>query len=123
MEALRDVSLPAVEKLVGKTTKSNYSRVHSRVNRSVTDCSICVDGYTASLGYVCSKCSDSTAGIVLAAFLALAALCVAVAVVSYVMSGEHGSRGKGLAGRVARFIPLQSVKIVIVAWQILTQVR
>lgn len=28
-----------------------------------------------------------------------------------------------MAARVAHFIPLQSIKIIIVAWQILTQVR
>lgn len=55
--------------------------------------------------------------------LVLAAVFSVVAVVSYVMSGEGGGRGQGLVERVAKYIPLQSVKIVIVSWQILTQVR
>lgn len=59
----------------------------------------------------------------LAAVIAVAALFVAVAVVSYVTSGERGAKGQGMVERVVRYIPLQSLKIVIVAWQILTQVR
>lgn len=82
-----------------------------------------MDGYTTQLGYTCSKCSGSAGGIVLAAVLGVAALCAAVAVVSYVMSGKAGGRGQGVVERVGRYIPIQSVKIVIVAWQILTQVR
>lgn len=75
------------------------------------------------MGFVCSKCSSSTAGVVLAVGLAVAALIAAIAVVSYATSGEGNGKGGGLVERVARYIPLQSVKIVLVAWQILTQVR
>ena len=90
----------------------------------LTDCSVCSDGYSAQLSFVCSKCPENNAaGIVVAVALAIGALFVAVAVVSYVMSGEAGlGAGQGLVERLARYIPLQSVKIVIVAWQILTQV-
>lgn len=59
----------------------------------------------------------------LAVCLLLVALLVAVAVVSYLVSGNVGGTRRGILKRVARFIPLQSVKIVVVAWQILTQVR
>eukprot|EP00903_Cladosiphon_okamuranus_P016020 g14792.t1 len=85
-------------------------------------CAICSEGYTAQIGLTCSKCSDSTGGIVLAAVVAVVALLVAVAVVSYVTSSERGATGPGMVERVGRYIPLQSLKIVIVAWQILTQV-
>eukprot|EP00752_Nemacystus_decipiens_P013054 g11547.t1 len=84
-------------------------------------CAICSEGHTAHLGFVCSKCSSSAAGVVLAVVLAIVALIVAAAVVSYATTGEGDGRGQGLVERVARYIPLQSVKIVIVAWQILTQ--
>ena len=87
-----------------------------------TDCAICSEGYTAQPGFVCNECSSSTAGVVLAVVLAVVALIVAVAVVSYATTGEGKGKGRGLVARVARYIPLQSVKIVIVAWQILTQV-
>ena len=58
----------------------------------------------------------------LAAVLAVVALLVAAAVVSYVTSGERETKELGIVERAGRYIPLQSLKIVIVAWQILTQV-
>ncbi len=48
---------------------------------------------------------------------------MALAAVSYLLSGESGARRRGVVERVGRYIPLQSLKILIVAWQILTQVR
>lgn len=72
---------------------------------------------------MCSKCSNSVGGIILAVVLSLVALAVAVAVVVYVMSGEARSEETGVIGCLARYIPLQSIKIVVVVWQILTQVR
>lgn len=84
---------------------------------------MCSDGYTPQLGGTCSKCADEASGVVLVAVVFLVALVLAVAVVSYVLSGESGGRMSGVVARVTQFIPLQSVKIVIVAWQILTQVR
>ncbi|CAN0569333.1 unnamed protein product, partial [Ectocarpus sp. 12 AP-2014] len=48
-------------------------------------------------------------------------LCVAIAVASYAVSGKGGDVRSGVVARLGRYIPLQSVKIVIVAWQILTQ--
>ena len=47
---------------------------------------------------------------------------VEVAVIFHLLSGEEGSTGRGLVDRVTRFIPLYPVKIIIVSWQILTQV-
>ena len=45
-----------------------------------------------------------------------------IAFLSYMLSGEIEGTDQGIVARVTRFIPLQSVKIVIVVWQILTQV-
>eukprot|EP00903_Cladosiphon_okamuranus_P005767 g5717.t2 len=84
-------------------------------------CAICSEGYTAQLGFVCSKCSSSTAGVALAVVLAVVALVAAVAVESYATTGAGDGGGRGWVDRVVRYIPLQSIKIVIVAWQILTQ--
>ncbi|CAN0155578.1 unnamed protein product [Ectocarpus sp. 4 AP-2014] len=85
-------------------------------------CSVCSDGYTAQFGFTCSKCSDSNSGIVVVAVLIVVNVFVGVSVVVYVMSGEAGYMGRGgLLGRLLRGIPLQSLKIVVVAWQILTQ--
>lgn len=59
----------------------------------------------------------------LATLLFVGGLVTAVAVISYLMSGQGSNEKPGLIQRMARYIPLQSVKIIIVAWQILTQVR
>ena len=109
---------------MGKRPESNPARFSapSSAGRSRTDCSVCSGGYTAELSFTCSKCSHSAGGIALAAILAVAVLVVAVAVVLYVMSGQVEAGRQGMVERLGRFIPLHSVKIVIVAWQILTQV-
>ena len=51
------------------------------------------------------------------------AIAVGFAMVSYLVSADVGGAGRGIVDRVTRRIPMQSVKIVVVAWQILTQVR
>lgn len=72
---------------------------------------------------MCTKCPHHTYGIVVVVALVVVAVFVGVAVVAYTLSGEVGcARRGGPFVRVLRNIPLQSVKIVIVAWQILTQV-
>ncbi|CAN0168925.1 unnamed protein product [Ectocarpus sp. 12 AP-2014] len=86
-------------------------------------CSVCSDGYSEQLGFVCRKCPESNkGGIAILVVLAVGALIVLAAIYSYVTSGEAGmGMGRGWIERVTRYIPLQSVKIVIAAWQILTQ--
>eukprot|EP00903_Cladosiphon_okamuranus_P018661 g17175.t2 len=84
-------------------------------------CSICSDGYTGGPVFTCSKCSSDAGGIALAAVLAVVVLLVAVAVAVYVMSGNTGVGSKGMIERLGRYIPLQSMKVIIVVWQILTQ--
>lgn len=57
------------------------------------------------------------------ALVSVAGLSVVVAVLSYLMPREDVGGRLGRVERVARYIPLQSMKIIIVSWQILTQVR
>lgn len=87
-----------------------------------TDCSICSDGYASNLGYTCSKCFGRASGIAFAVGMAVLAVFVAVVVIMYIMSGEAGGRRIYVFERFGWYVPLQSVKIVIVSWQILTQV-
>eukprot|EP00903_Cladosiphon_okamuranus_P017270 g15914.t1 len=84
-------------------------------------CAVCSDGYTAQLGFTCSTCLGSASGIVLASVVLAVVLLAAVAVASYVISAEGAGKRRGLVERVARYIPLQSLKIIIVSWQLLTQ--
>ena len=48
---------------------------------------------------------------------------VTIAVVFHLISGEKEGTGRGIVDGIARYVPLQAVKIVIVAWQIVTQVK
>ncbi len=88
-----------------------------------TDCAVCSDGYTERLGSVCSKCLSHASGIVLAAFFLVGIILAAILVALYVMSGKRTGTRQRLVDRWARLIPLQSLKVIIVSWQILTQVR
>lgn len=54
--------------------------------------------------------------------MAVAFLVVFVAFLSYMLSGKSETVDNGIVALVSRFVPLQSVKVVIVVWQILTQV-
>ena len=93
-------------------------------NEIVIDCSTCSDGYTRSLGYRCEKCSTSSAGLVLLTVVVTAAVIAIIFLARYMMSGEHGhDTRRGFFERLMCYVPLQSIKVVIVAWQILTQVR
>lgn len=48
---------------------------------------------------------------------------IMVMICSFLLSGEIEASSWGLVGGIMRYIPLQTVKIVIAAWQILTQAR
>ena len=69
------------------------------------------------------ECSSNTEGIVLATVLAVVVPFIVVAVVLHLVSGNTDATEQGMVGRWQRVVPLQSIKIIIVAWQILTQVR
>lgn len=75
-----------------------------------------------SFGFSCDKCSDKASGIVLAVVFMAVLLLGAAAVASYTMSSIGVSGGRGAIERLTRFIPLPSIKIAIVALQIVTQV-
>lgn len=60
---------------------------------------------------------------ILAIVLAGASVLVVIVVACYIVSGGQEHERKGLIERTMRYIPFQSLKIIIVMWQILTQVR
>ena len=94
------------------------------VRADQADCAICNDGYSESLGFTCNMCSDSTTGIVFATVFALALFLAVLLAVSYLLSTEleRGTK-RACVERLMRYIPVQSIKVVIVAWQIVIQVR
>ncbi|CAN0428572.1 unnamed protein product [Ascophyllum nodosum] len=84
-------------------------------------CSVCSKDYSPGLGRTCTKCSDSKVGIVLAIVLGALGTAVGVIVTLHVLSEEKEGTGRGIVDRITRIIPFHTLKIVVVAWQILTQ--
>ena len=91
---------------------------------SQADCVIFSDGYSASLGFTCKICSNGTGEFVVAIVFASALFLAVILAVLYLLSTEL-ERGteRVCAERLMRYIPMQSVKVVIVTWQIVAQVR
>ena len=88
------------------------------------DCAICSDGYSASLGFTCNRCSNNIGSIVVTIVLALALLASVILAVSYLLSRKlENENNRSCVEHLMRHIPVQSAKIVIVAWQIVIQVR
>lgn len=91
---------------------------------SHADCSVCSDGYTPSIGFSCNKCPDTSGpGVGLITALGAVGVVGFFAFLTYMLSGEERSADRGIVARISRFIPLHSLKIIIVVWQIITQVE
>ena len=84
-----------------------------------------MDGYARGLGYLCTECSDERRGALIAAVVVIVVL-----VVVAVMMGVHSfasdtrratSQPCGCGGRFRRMAVHQSLKIMVVSWQIVTQ--
>lgn len=76
-----------------------------------------------TLCFTCTKCMDSRGGIAIMAVVAVLSLCAFIALFMHLVSGEKDDTRQGIIHRVTKRLPLQSIKIVVVVWQILTQVR
>lgn len=87
------------------------------------DCSVCDASYTSSLNFVCVPCTARKWGIAMAGIACGIGLVVGIAVVFHLLSPNVSGSGGNFVDRLARFVPFQSIKIIIVAWQIVTQVR
>ena len=89
------------------------------------DCAICSDGFSGSFRFICKRCSNSIGGIIVAIVFVLALLIAVMLAVSYLLSTEldRGTQRRACVERLMRYIPMQSVKVVIVTWQIVIQVR
>ncbi|CAM9485036.1 unnamed protein product [Ectocarpus sp. 12 AP-2014] len=97
-------------------------------------CSVCADGYAPGTAYQCHECSGTSMGSAVglaAAVVAVVLLVVAVVATDLVrvVDGDGSTKDartlKGRLSRVHAFVvnafPLTTVKIVVVAWQIITQ--
>lgn len=89
----------------------------------LTDCAKCSKNYATNVGGLCTPCADSTGELVRSVFIVVVVVVIVVATILYLVSGEMEVAGRGIVDRVVRYLPHQTLKIVIVVWQILTQVR
>lgn len=85
------------------------------------DCAVCSDGYAESLSYTCSSCSDRKASVMAMVALPITVV-LCVAFLGYMVSKEREAWPAGRLHWLKRLLPLQSLKIMIVVWQILTEV-
>ncbi|CAN0412480.1 unnamed protein product, partial [Pylaiella littoralis] len=84
-------------------------------------CSVCSEGYSMSLAFTCTKCVNSDGGVAIMVAVAILILCVVIALCKHLVSGERDVDHEGIIGRFTKHLPLQSIKIVLVVWQIVTQ--
>ena len=88
------------------------------------DCSVCRENFFAGPGFTCTKCSVSSVWrVMVAGSLSIFATIAGVVTVSYLVSDESEGAELSIVDRIIRRVPVHSVKIIIVSWQILTQVR
>lgn len=94
------------------------------------DCSVCEKGYTRGQGYACVKCGGSSAHTVEAlGAIALIALVAAFACAWKHLtslarpSAESSKLGwQGYLWRIYKAIPFEAIRIMIITWQIITEV-
>lgn len=106
---------------------------------TVADCAVCAEGYAPSIAYGCYKCSGaslgSSVGLVLAGMLVTIGVAVVLSDLVGVVDangsaqeGEQGPRGfwrwRLSSGYtfLTKIFSITSIKIVVVVWQIISQV-
>lgn len=81
---------------------------------------MCSKGYSKTVAFTCTECVKTGGGVAIMVVATVFVLFVGVALCMHLMSGENDRRG--IVGWLAKRLPLQSIKIVVVVWQIVTQV-
>ena len=102
---------------------------------SSKDCAACAEGYVSGFQYSCHSCQGSDkwtaiggalAVLVVVMFVVVFGVAFLVAVIDRPTSGRNGKwerRVSNLRNGLVRAIPLTAIKIVVVSWQIITQVK
>ncbi|CAN0337700.1 unnamed protein product, partial [Ectocarpus sp. 12 AP-2014] len=84
-------------------------------------CSICSTDYTMAMAFTCTKCMDSDGSAAIISVVAVLALGAIIALYMHLVSAEMDGAREGIIHRVTKRLPVQSLKIIVVVWQILTQ--
>lgn len=103
---------------------STYSSSLFASRSPSTVCAVCAEGYTRGVGYTCSECNGHRRNCTIGVALVLFAIAVAVGVfgVRYLGSSDEYPPGGRFQSRFSRSAVGQGLKIVIVSWQIVSQV-
>lgn len=85
---------------------------------------MCSEDYVRTISYSCNKCSSKTSfgPAVFAIFGGLTGLLLLLSVY-YMVLIERGRTTHHFVDRIKNMLAVQSLKIIIVSWQIVTQVR
>ena len=75
-----------------------------------------------ALAFTCTKCTDSGASIAIISVVIVLGLGAIIVLYMHLVSGEMSGAREGIVQRVTKRLPVQSIKIIVVIWQILTQV-
>lgn len=93
------------------------------------DCAVCASGYTAGISHTCYACDGATAAAAKAAAITLMLISALVLLSAYKYLTSAGTSDvpeqsslHACLSRIKQAFPLQAVKILIVAWQIITEV-
>ena len=108
------------------TLCSHYACVRLSVRPCYdADCSVCEKGYYATQAYKCKRCSVSHQTIVLVVAIVVIVMATAGGVYTtvYLVTMEPANaRMTRLHVKLLHYVPLPAFKILVVLWQILTQV-
>lgn len=85
------------------------------------DCSTCLEGYSPGIGYICRRCSGGIGSIIVTVTILVSAVAVALLVLFFWIHDKSTGGGQGLLTSMRR--QLLSLKIVIIVWQVTTQVK
>lgn len=87
------------------------------------DCAVCSKGYTAMPAFTCNPCPDRKEAAVIAIVALTVAVLVLLAFVWHMVSIEQNDATHDVISRLRKVLPLQSIKTIVVTWQLVTQVR
>lgn len=86
------------------------------------DCAVCRKGFASRIQYKCARCKEREVGEVVVGVFATAISLTIFALLWYMVSVTAGIEENGFLRTFMKYVPVQGLKIVIVVWQIITQV-
>lgn len=83
---------------------------------------MCSEGFVSRVQYACDSCAGEDGATAVIVILAILLSIFLLVLLWFLLSANATVEQNGIISRVTKNLPIQSLKIVIVVWQILTQV-